>query len=39
MPDGRDILFDSATPTFRVDGEEKPALARDLRLLAVAESL
>jgi phage protein D len=39
MPDGRDILFASVSPGFRVEGAASPALGRDVRALEVEETL
>jgi uncharacterized protein len=37
MPDARDVLYDSTTPTFRVGGNERHELARDTLALEVEE--
>jgi phage protein D len=37
MPDARDVLHDSTTPTFRIGGAEKHELARDALAVEVEE--
>ena len=39
MPDGRDILFATSTPTVKVGGTERRDLARDMLTLEIEESL